>query len=150
MRYALIGTLLLLGTASAGSSALGEQLGSQASNIEGSIGKTDKPPACGEAPDRAVTGSVVSAKRLIGMRVANPIGEEIGHVYDLVVDRCGTITHLVVQVGGFMGFGGRHVRVALEKVRIRSLDHSAEMVALVRETQKHMLNRERRQDQQGD
>jgi sporulation protein YlmC with PRC-barrel domain len=142
MRNVLIGTMLLLASLAAGSSAFGEQAGSQGKQVEVSSKPADNQPACRETTGRAVTGSAVSAKRLIGMRVANPIGEEIGHVNDLAVNRCGRITHLVVQVGGFMGFGGRLVRVPLEKVRIRSLDHSNAMVALVRETRKHMLNRD--------
>lgn len=150
MRYVLIGTLLLLGLATAVLSAFGEQLGSQAGSIEVSSGETDKSQSCGEVPARAVTASAVSAKRLIGIRVTNPIGEDIGYVRDLVVDRCGMITHLVVQVGGFMGFGGRHVRIELSKVRIKSPDQSTAMVALVRETRKHMLKRERLQDRDGD
>lgn len=87
-----------------------------------------------------IAGSALSVQRLIGMPVTNPINEEIGEVSDLIVDQCGRIKVMIVHVGGFMGFGGRDVRIALDKLWIRSPEHSAGMVIMVRQTREHILS----------
>lgn len=144
MKHVLVGMALLLASGTAGQHALGDQPDSQlkssdeVDSIEQSRPSTR--PGCDRIQSRAIAESEVSVQRLMGMRVTNPLGEEIGRVSDLVLDRCGRVTEMVVHVGGFMGLGGEHVPIALDKVRIKSSGRSTALVALVRETRKHMLS----------
>lgn len=95
---------------------------------------------CEAGPGGIVSESAVSVRRLIGMRVTNPIHEEIGEVSDLVIDRCGRIDSVVVHAGGFLGIGGRNVRLSLDKVRIRSSDVSKGLVIVVRQTRDYIMS----------
>lgn len=97
-----------------------------------------------------ISGSAVSVQRLIGMPVTNPINEEIGEVSDLILDQCGRIKVMIVHVGGFMGIGGRDVRIALDKLWIRSPEQSAGMVIMVRQTRKHILSSQNAVSQEDD
>lgn len=95
---------------------------------------------CEQGGVAPISDSALSVQRLIGMPVTNPINEEIGEVSDLILDQCGRIKVMIVHVGGFMGFGGRHVRIMLDKLWIRSPEHSAGMVIMVRQTREHILS----------
>lgn len=97
---------------------------------------------CDRGGPGIISASRVSAQRLIGTRVTNPINEEIGEVSDLMLDQCGRIEVMIVHVGGFMGLGGRQVHMELEKVWIRAPEpeESSEMIIMVRETREHILN----------
>lgn len=103
-------------------------------------GGSTVPGGCEQGGVVPISGSTLSVQRLIGMPVTNPINEEIGEVSDLILDQCGRIKVMIVHVGGFLGFGGRHVRVALDKLWIRSPENSAGMVIMVRQTREHILS----------
>lgn len=47
----------------------------------------------------------------IGADVLNAAGENVGDVRDLVFDRAGRISTVVIGVGGFLGVGEKHVAV---------------------------------------
>lgn len=102
----------------------------------------EKAPRCGAGSGGVVSDSAVSVRRLIGMRVTNPIREEIGEVSDLVIDQCGRIERIVVHAGGFLGFGGRNVHLSLDQVRIRSSESSEELVVVVRQTREYIMSEE--------
>lgn len=97
---------------------------------------------CDTGHSRPVSDSAISVRRLIGMRVTNPINEHIGEVSDLVLDHCGRIESITVHIGGFLGVGGRYVRLPLARthIRIRSSDSAAGMVLVVRQTRDHILS----------
>lgn len=97
--------------------------------------------SCETSHSLPVSDSAMSVRRLIGMRVTNPINEHIGEVSDLVLDQCGRIESITVHMGGFLGVGGRHVRLPLDRthIRIRSSDSAAGMVLVVRQTREHIL-----------
>lgn len=46
-------------------------------------------------------------------------GEEIGDVTDLLVDNNGQVTHVVVNVGGFLGMGTHTVALPLDQVEVQ-------------------------------
>lgn len=98
------------------------------------------PANCEQGGVVPISSSTLSVQRLIGMPVTNPINEEIGELSDVILDQCGRIEVLIVHVGGFLGFGGRHVRIALDKLWIRSPEHSAGMVIMVKQTREHILS----------
>lgn len=103
----------------------------------------EKSPHCGaNSGGGVVSDSAVSVRRLIGMRVTNPIREEIGEVSDLVIDQCGRIERIVVHAGGFLGFGGRNVHLSLDQIQIRSSEASEELVVVVRQTRDYIMSDE--------
>lgn len=124
--------------------ALGAILAAHAAAGESTFDQ-EEPAAIGRCEtghSRPVSDSAISVRRLIGMRVTNPINERIGEVSDLVLDRCGRIESITLHIGGFLGVGGRYVRLPLDRthVRIRSSDSAAGRVLVVRQTRDHILS----------
>lgn len=62
------------------------------------------------------TASQIRAEALIGKKVVNASGEELGTVDDIVLSKEGMVSGLVVKTGGVMGIGGKSVAVAWQDV----------------------------------
>lgn len=60
--------------------------------------------------------SHVRVEKLLGMKVVNPAGEEVGIVDDIVFDKDGKVSGLVIEAGGLMGIGGKPIGVAWRDV----------------------------------
>lgn len=105
---------------------------------------------CGPGVPAFAPDSTLSARRLIGMRVTNPIDEEIGEVADLLVDGRGRIDALVIHIGGFLGFGGRRVQVPAADVRVEALGGSDSLVAVVRATRDQFVGEAATASRSGD
>ena len=81
------------------------------------------PLAYAETAPQAQTGAAatasqiqpdqIRASKMIGSTVYDVHNRKIGHVKDLVLDRNGQIASVVVDVGAFLGMGGKYVAVAL-------------------------------------
>jgi sporulation protein YlmC with PRC-barrel domain len=54
--------------------------------------------------------------RLIGLPVMNEAGEKIGDVDDLIMDKHGHISAVLVEVGGFLGVEEKLVAIPSKKV----------------------------------
>jgi sporulation protein YlmC with PRC-barrel domain len=52
-----------------------------------------------------------------GVNVYNDANEKIGDINDVIVDRSGKITNVVVGVGGFLGMGEHYVSIPYEKFK---------------------------------
>jgi sporulation protein YlmC with PRC-barrel domain len=52
----------------------------------------------------------------VGKPIVNASGEKIGDVSDMVFDRGGKITTVVIGVGGFLGLGAKQVAIPFEAV----------------------------------
>jgi sporulation protein YlmC with PRC-barrel domain len=76
---------------------------------------TDRTESTG---DFNVAGDV-SSSALIGSKIHNESKDTVGTVEDLFVDDQGTITTVVVSVGGFLGVGARSVGVKWSDIRRR-------------------------------
>ena len=59
-----------------------------------------------------------SAEEMIDTDVRGQNGEEIGEVKDIIVDRDGNISRVVVEVGGILEIGDQHIGVPWKDVRI--------------------------------
>jgi hypothetical protein len=59
-----------------------------------------------------------TAARLTGASAYTPEGEDIATVEALLLDADGKATHLVMDVGGFLGIGSRKVAIDIEQVEI--------------------------------
>ena len=63
------------------------------------------------------------SRDLIGTRVKNAQGKDIGGIDALIIDpEDGKVTHAVVGVGGFLGIGEKHVIVPWSDVKV-AMDH---------------------------
>jgi hypothetical protein len=51
----------------------------------------------------------LTAEKLIGADIVSPAGDDVGEVGDLLVDKNGKANNVVVDVGGFLGIGGKNV-----------------------------------------
>lgn len=60
--------------------------------------------------------SQMRAETLIGKKVVNDGGEQLGTVEDIVLNEDGTVSGLVIKTGGVMGFGGKAVAIAWRDV----------------------------------
>lgn len=60
--------------------------------------------------------SHVRVEKLLGMKVVNPSGEEVGIVDDVVFDKDGKVSGLVIEAGGLMGIGGKPIGIAWRDV----------------------------------
>jgi len=54
-------------------------------------------------PDLATS---YQTNRLIGMKVQNREGQDLGKISELILDENGQITHAVLATGGYLGVGG--------------------------------------------
>ena len=55
---------------------------------------------------------------LIGMSVTNPQGEEVGDVQDVLFTKDGSISGVVLSVGGFLGIGDKLVALPWDTVEV--------------------------------
>ena len=64
------------------------------------------------------TTSALSAKSLIGTRVLNPKGENLGKLEDIVIEpEDGRVSFGIVSFGGFLGVGERLYAVPLQAMK---------------------------------
>src|ERR1700756_2103511 len=73
-----------------------------------------KPPAVADehAPPPSVT--IIGPKDahgVLGRDVRSPTNEDMGHIVDVIVDRCGMVRAAGIDFGGFLGVGSRKIVV---------------------------------------
>ena len=67
--------------------------------------------------------TVVPASKVIGNRVRNPAGEDLGTIEEIMVDvRRGSIGYAVLSFGGFLGIGDKLFAVPWTALRIGSAE----------------------------
>ena len=67
--------------------------------------------------DTAVVGRGVRASKLIGSTVKIDRSERIGSIEDIIIDEKGQL-FVVLDVGGFLGLGGRQVALPYSNLKI--------------------------------
>ena len=79
----------------------------------------DNPPAVVQpGPTNAPTlRGQWRASKLIGVDVYNEQNEKLGDIDELIVDRSGKISGVVIGVGGFLGMGQRDIFIPMEKLK---------------------------------
>ena len=90
-----------------------------------SVPAQEQPPAAGQL---AKTGTVavsqlrlvngIRASKLIGAAVYNDANEKIGSVDDLILTQEDKATAVVIQVGGFLGAGGKLVAIPYDQLHL--------------------------------
>lgn len=69
-------------------------------------------------PQIAAMPSGADAKKLIGRNVKNSQGETVGEIESVHIAADGKVDSVILGVGGFLGVGERHVRVAWKDLRV--------------------------------
>jgi len=60
----------------------------------------------------------INASQLMGMKVENPNGDNVGEIGEVVLDDGGKVEGIVVDVGGFLGVGERPVLLDWKDVKL--------------------------------
>ena len=80
-------------------------------------GMQTKGAAGGSAGFNTARPDQFKAESLRGKDVENAGGEEIGEVSSVIIDRQGEALGIVVDVGGFLGMGERHVAIGWDRLQ---------------------------------
>jgi len=78
------------------------------------------PQSRAPAPSAAVgqiQSDQIRASKMIGSAVYDVHNRKIGRVKDLVLDRDGQVASTIVDVGAFLGMGGKYVAVPLRDIK---------------------------------
>lgn len=77
------------------------------------------------------TQGLEESGKIIGTRVKNAQGKDIGEIDSLLIDpKDGKVTHAVVGVGGFIGIGEKHVIVPWSDVKISAGDRGKAVITM--------------------
>lgn len=89
----------------------------QTTDAPAALGNNQQPgqqqQLAGVTPGRAVEASTVT-----GRAVRGPAGEKFGNITDLIISREGQMAGIVVEVGTFLGLGGRQAYIPWQEVEI--------------------------------
>jgi putative membrane protein len=80
-------------------------------------GTTDQPTATQEAARPPYPLGDKTANDLIGQSVVNQNGDNVGEIYDIVLNPSDQAVLAVVSVGGFLGLGEKNVAVPFEQLQ---------------------------------
>ena len=78
------------------------------------------------------------ASNLIGTEVRGPADENLGEINDLLIDRSGNVSAVVIGVGGFLGIGEKDVAVPFQSVEVSRADGKERLV--LRKTKDELKN----------
>jgi sporulation protein YlmC with PRC-barrel domain len=82
------------------------------------------------AAEAQIQPDQIRASKMIGSAVYDVHNRKIGSVKDLVLDRDGQVASVVVDVGAFLGMGGKYVAVSLRDFKT---DHNRLTLDLTKE-----------------
>lgn len=74
---------------------------------------------------------VLTAEDLQGMPVFGKNDENLGEISELVLTDSGTIEHVIVDIGGFLGIGEKSVAIGFDDIAIESGSGLADQVARI-------------------
>jgi sporulation protein YlmC with PRC-barrel domain len=74
-------------------------------------------PVTGMSASLSIQPDQMRASKMIGSTVYDLQNRDIGSVTDLVLDRDGRVAEVVVDVGSFLGIGGKYVAVGLSDLK---------------------------------
>ena len=93
----------------------------------------------GGEPGRIIQPNQIRASKIVGSTVYDVQNRNIGSVKDLVLDSDGRVAAVVVDVGSFLGVGGKYVALSMSDIKTdnnrRTLDRSKEQLQQMAEYQ---------------
>lgn len=103
------------------------------------------PPPSSAKPDSgaASRGAVTTTagwrmSQLLGQKILNSARDNVGDVNDVILDRSGKVSKVVVGVGGFLGIGEKNVALDFDKLAI-SQGTGNQLSVMVAETKEALL-----------
>jgi len=80
---------------------------------------TSAPPAMSQSGSSSVSsaGEMWRSSKLIGVNVYNEANEKLGSINEMILDKEGKITNVVIGVGGFLGMGEHSISVAFNDLK---------------------------------
>ncbi|TVQ40912.1 MAG: PRC-barrel domain containing protein [Geminicoccaceae bacterium] len=128
-----------------GTTATGAPLGA-AAEMENGAEHFGSFAAEGERFDGTIAGGY-SADELLGQSVVGPDDETVGSIADLLIGADNQVTRVLVDVGGFLGFGARTVAIDINALEPPVEDDGDFRIAMTREEVENLPEFE--QDEQG-
>ncbi len=83
----------------------------------------------------AVDASAITSEQLIGLRVYGTNEEDLGEISDLVLDDKGAASHVIIDVGGFLGMGEKPVAIDMTMLQILRQTDGETLRAYIRMSQ---------------
>ena len=80
----------------------------------GMLREAPTPPSPGALYLREKPGNALFATDYLGRAVHGPAKQKVGTISNLLVDTTGRVTGVVIDVGGFLGIGGKEIAIAFE------------------------------------
>ena len=81
----------------------------------------DRSPAAsttsGAAANKLMLKGNWRASKLMGLDVYNENNEKLGDVNEIILDKSGKVTAIVIGVGGFLGMGEHDIAVSMDKLK---------------------------------
>src|SRR5687767_2765707 len=67
---------------------------------------------------------ILTATTIIGDKVENKKGEELGRIKDIMLDvRRGIIEYVIIEFGGFLGIGEKYFAVPFQELTLKPSKH---------------------------
>ena len=93
----------------------------------------------GGEPGRIIQPNQIRASKMIGSSIYDVQNRNVGSVKDLVLDSDGRVAAVVVDVGSFLGVGGKYVAISMSDIKTDNhrltLDRSKEQLQQMAEYQ---------------
>ena len=80
----------------------------------GMLREAPTPPAPGSLYIREKPGNTLLVTDYLGRAVHGPGKQKVGTINNLLVDTTGRVVGVVMDVGGFLGIGGKEIAIAFE------------------------------------
>jgi sporulation protein YlmC with PRC-barrel domain len=93
------------------------------------------------------SGQQMLSSNIVGMSVTNSNNDDIGKIDNLLLNKNGNLTGVVVSVGGFLGIGSKHIALPMSEVQINPGQKQA-MVSLSKDDLKNAPDFKTKEDQQ--
>ena len=100
-----------------GGEANGNVISGQQATPAAQAAPASPPPS--DAVISAQSDGQVRADQLIGMTVYNDQGEKVGTVHDIILDKDGKATGVVLNVGGVLGIGAKAVGLTWKEIDVK-------------------------------
>ena len=85
------------------------------------------------APTGASSLSAMTAEELIGRDIVDGEGNSVGEVEDLMIDSGNQVTHVLADVGGFLGIGAKTVALQADQLQLSEGDGGDIVTAMSKE-----------------